>query len=107
MFVGPALLPGKTLSSSDALWFEPPWVGVKPAGARRGPSNPELGDAPQLRPAVPAADRRRGCPHVPLWNPYIVGGRPFQANVPVGGLRALHLPAYVLPFWTALAGSAC
>ena len=26
LFVSPALLPGKTLSSSDTLWFEPPWL---------------------------------------------------------------------------------
>ena len=26
VFLGPGLLPGKTLSSSDTLWFEPPWL---------------------------------------------------------------------------------
>jgi hypothetical protein len=44
LFLGPGLLPGKTLSNSDVLWFEPPFVTAKPA-ALQTPSNPELGDA--------------------------------------------------------------
>jgi len=99
-FVSPALLPGKTLSNSDALWFEPPWVGVKPAALER-PSNPELGDAPRY--VQPFLQRTAdSLPHVPLWNPNIVAGRPFQANDQSAVFSIYNLPAYVLPFWTAL-----
>ena len=41
-------------------------------------------------------------PHVPLWNPSIVAGRPFQANSQSAVFSIYNLPAYVLPFWTAL-----
>jgi hypothetical protein len=100
VFLGPGLLPGKTLSNSDALWFEPPWVGVKPAELTR-PSNAELGDAPRhlqlfLRQTADAA------PDFPLWNPSIVAGRPFHANAQSAIFGPYTLPAYVLPFWTAL-----
>ena len=39
LFVSPGLLPGKTLSNSDTLWFDPPWVSAKPAELTV-PSNP-------------------------------------------------------------------
>jgi Bacterial membrane protein YfhO len=100
VFVGPALLPGRTLSNSDSLWFEPPWVGVKPAELER-PSNPELGDAPrhlQLFQRQVADD----FPDVPLWNPAIVAGRPFHANAQSAAFGPFTWPLYVLPFWTAL-----
>ena len=98
--MGPALLPGRTLSNSDSLWFEPPWVGVKPAELER-PSNPELGDAPrhiQLFQRQVADD----FPDVPLWNPAIMAGRPLHANAQSAAFGPFSLPAYLLPFWTAL-----
>ena len=100
VFVGPALLPGRTLSNSDSLWFEPPWVGVKPAGLER-PSNPELGDAPrhlQLFQRIAAEE----FPDVRLWNPAIAAGRPFHANAQSATFGPFSIPAYVLPFWTEL-----
>jgi hypothetical protein len=100
LFVGPGLLPGKTLSNSDALWFEPPWIGVKPAEIER-PSNPELGDAPRHLQLF-LEQTAREMPDVPLWNPAIVGGRPFHANAQSAIFGPYTLPAYVLPFWTAL-----
>jgi hypothetical protein len=101
LMVGPALLPGKTLSNSDMFWFQPPWAGVKPASISM-PTNTELGDAPgQLQPFLHyAADHMPG--NVPLWDPYIVGGRPFLANAQSAIFSLYTLPAYVLPFWTAL-----
>ena len=100
LFVSPALVPGKTLSNSDTLWFEPPWVSAKPAELKL-PSNPDLGDAarylqPFLRRVVAEA------PTPPLWNPSIVGGRPLQANSQSAVFGPYTWPAYVLPFWTAL-----
>ncbi|MEA2364188.1 MAG: hypothetical protein QOD71_3333, partial [Thermoleophilaceae bacterium] len=98
-FVSPSLVPGKTLSNSDFLRFEPPWAGVRPAELRL-PSNSELGDAPgQLQPFLRyAADR---LPDIPLWNPHTAAGRPFLANAQSAIFSPYNLPAYVLPFWTA------
>jgi Bacterial membrane protein YfhO len=99
-FVGPALLPGKTLSSSDTLWFSPPWLSEKPAELVR-PTNTDLNDAPQqLQPFLRWSVER--LPHIPLWNPYIDSGRPFLANSQAAVFSPFSLPAYVLPFWTAL-----
>ncbi|MBN1528780.1 MAG: YfhO family protein, partial [Thermoleophilaceae bacterium] len=100
VFLGPALLPGKTLSSSDTLWFEPPWLSSKPPELTR-PSNPELGDATEHLQLFLRGDVDR-FPHVPLWNPAIQGGRPFLANLQSGFFSPFSLPAYVLPFLTAL-----
>jgi hypothetical protein len=100
VFLGPALLPGRTLSNSDALWFEPPWVGVKPADLER-PSNPELGDAPRHLQLF-LHEAAREAPDVPLWNQSIVAGRPFHANAQSAVFSPYTFPAYVLPFWTAL-----
>jgi hypothetical protein len=100
VFLGPALLPGKTLSNSDVLWFEPPFVTAKPAELTT-PSNPELGDAvTQLQPFL--HHDAQELPDVPLWNEWIMGGRPFQANSQSAVFGPYSWPAYVLPFWTAL-----
>jgi Bacterial membrane protein YfhO len=85
-FVSPALLPGKTLSDSDTLWFYPPWVSSKPAGLTK-PSNTDLADASRNLQLFLHGTAEE-FPDIPLWNPYIMGGRPWAA--------------YVLPFWTAL-----
>ena len=100
VFVGPALLPGRTLSNSDSLWFEPPWVGVKPAALER-PSNPELGDAPRHLQLF-QREMADAFPDVPLWNPAIQAGRPLHADAQSAAFGPFSLPLYVLPFWTAL-----
>jgi hypothetical protein len=100
LMVAPGLVPGRTLSNSDLHWFKPPWSGVRPAQLKL-PSNSELGDAPgQLQPFMRYAKER--FPDMPLWNPYIVGGRPFLANAQAAIFSPYTVPAYVLPFWTAL-----
>ena len=99
-FLSPALLPGKTLSNSDVLSFEPPFVTAKPATLQT-PSNPELGDAiTHLQ--LFLHHNAREMPHIPLWNPYIAGGRPYQANSQSAVFGPYTLPLYLLPFWTAL-----
>jgi len=99
-FLAPGLAPGKTLSSSDTLWFDPPWIASKPAQLRV-PSNEDLGDAPQyLQPYLREAARQM--PDVPLWNPHIVGGRPFHGTAQSALFGPFTWPVYVLPFWTAL-----
>jgi hypothetical protein len=42
--LAPGLLPGKTISTADSLFFAPPWSAVRPATLHR-PANNELGDA--------------------------------------------------------------
>lgn len=100
VFLGPALLPGKTLSNSDLDQFKPPWVAGKPSSLTV-PSNPELGDAPeQLQLFLHAAARR--FPDVQQWTPNIMGGRPFEADSQSAIFSPYSAPAYVLPFLTAL-----
>lgn len=104
LLVLPGLLPGKTLSNSDTLWFSPPWDASRPAQLSR-PSNIELADAPaQLQPFAQYAASR--LPHIPLWNPYIDSGRPFLANAQSAIFSPYSVPAYVLNFWTALGWTA-
>ncbi len=100
LLVLPALLPGKTLSNSDIFWFQPPWQASRPPQLTH-PSNPEVADAPaQLQPFLQYTISR--LPSIPLWNPYIVGGRPFLANAQSAIFSPYSLPAYVLPFLTSL-----
>ncbi len=101
LFVSPALPPGRTLSNSDSFWFQPPWINQRPAGLVR-PSNPEVDDAPAvLQPFVQYT--RSVLPHIPLWNPYIAGGRPFLADAQSAVFSPFSVPAYVVPFYRALA----
>jgi hypothetical protein len=100
VFLSPGLLPGKALSSNDTLWFESPWLPYKPADLTR-PSNGELGDSTEHLQLFLRANAEN-FPDVQLWNPYIVGGRPFAANLQSSVFSPFSLPAYVLPFATAL-----
>ena len=61
LFVSPALVPGKTLSNSDTLWFEPPWVSAKPRGAE-APQQPRPRRRRALPAAVPAPGGGASCP---------------------------------------------
>lgn len=99
-FVSPGLAPGRTLSNSDSFWYQPPWLGEKPATLMR-PANPEVDDAPAvLQPFVRYASGR--LPDIPLWNPHLMGGRPFLADAQSAVFSPFSAPAYVLPFLTAL-----
>jgi hypothetical protein len=100
IFFSPALLPGETLSSSDTLWFAPPWLAEKPP-ALVTESNPDLADAPdQMQLLLKLA--KEDMPHIPLWNPYIMGGRPLHGNDQTALFGPYTWPVYILPFWTAL-----
>ena len=101
VFVGPALIPGRTLASTDLLWSIVPWSADRPAGVRELGANYEMADAvAQFQPFL--AYTRARLPHMPLWNPYIEGGRPFLANMQSAVFSPFSLPAYVLPFWWSL-----
>jgi hypothetical protein len=100
-FVSPALVPGHTLSNSDSFWFKAPWAAQRPADLQRA-ANPEFDDAPAvLQPFVRYTIRE--LPDIPLWNPYIMAGRPFLADAQSAIFSPFSLPAYVLGFWTSLA----
>jgi hypothetical protein len=102
LMVAPGLLPGKTLSASDYLWNNPPWQATRPASVVGIGANFELADQPLVfQPFL--RYNRDVLPHIPLWNPHISAGRPYLANNQSAVFSLFNVPAYVLPFWSALA----
>jgi hypothetical protein len=100
-FVAPALMPGRTLASTDLLWSIAPWTAERPDGVRELGANWEMADSvAQFQPFL--AYTRSRLPDIPLWNPYIEGGRPFNANMQSAIFSPFSWPAYVLPFWWSL-----
>jgi hypothetical protein len=98
----PGLVPGHTLSASDYLWSGTPWDTSRPADIPVLGSNREQTDSVfMFQPFL--QHTRAELPAVPLWNPYIMGGRPFQANSQAAVFSPFSVPAYVLPFWDSLA----
>jgi hypothetical protein len=101
VLVGPGLVPGRTLSSSDYLWSAAPWQQVAPAGAEGETglgSNYEMADAVLV--FQPFAEWARG--RLPLWNPHVMAGRPFVANAQSALFSPFTWPMLVLPFWWSL-----
>jgi hypothetical protein len=97
--VSPALPPGRTLSASDGLWNDPVWRYQRPGDVG---SNPQLGDSYYVfQPFL--QHTRATLPHIPLWNPALMAGRPFLANGQSAIFSPFSAPAYVLPFWRSLA----
>ena len=105
VLVAPALLPGRALSSSDYLWSVAPWSSSAPAGVPIGGSNPELVDPATVFQPLTRYETRQGATP-PLWDPYIMAGRPLLADAQAAPFSPYTLPAYVLPFWRSLAISA-
>ena len=101
VMVGQGLLPDRALSPSDSLWSAAPWDASRPADVPPLGSNFELADASEV--FVPYLRWTRDqLPDVPLWNPHLMGGRPFVGNAQSAIFSPFSLPAFVLPFWTAL-----
>src|SRR5262245_25987638 len=97
----PALVPGHTLSGSDALWSAAPWSHMRPSDVKVFGSNYELLDsAIQFEPWLRYTRER--LPEAPLWNPHVAAGRPYLANSQSAVFSPFSLPAYVLPFWWSL-----
>jgi membrane protein YfhO len=98
----PGLAPGRTLSVSDYLWTATPWDSSRPADVPVLGSNREQTDSVfMFQPFL--QHTRAELPSIPQWNPYIMGGRPFQANSQAAVFSPFSVPAYVLPFWDSLA----
>jgi Bacterial membrane protein YfhO len=102
IMVGQGLLPGRTLSASDSLFSDVPWLADRPASVRGLGANFELADPSEV--FQPFLKYTRGqVPNVPLWNPYISGGRPYLADAQSAIFSPFNVPAYILPFWNSLA----
>jgi len=77
----PGIVPGRTLSASDLLWTATPWDSSQPADVPPLGSNRELADSvSEFQPALQAT--RAALPHIPLWDPDTLSGRPFIADPP-------------------------
>ena len=66
-----------------------------------------VGSNPQLVDGVTVFEpflqyTRSQLPHIPLWDPYIMGGTPYLADMQSAIFSPFSLPAYVLPFWWSL-----
>ena len=101
LFLGPGLLPRHTISGSDYLWSATPWTELRPPDVREFGANSELVDPVTVFQPFFQYTRDR-LPEIPLWNPYIAGGRPFLANQQSAIFSPFTAPAYVLPFWWSL-----
>jgi hypothetical protein len=96
------MLPGRTLSASDMLWSATPWDAIAPADVRPLGSNHDQADAAQVfQPFLETTSE--ALPDVPLWNPYIMGGRPYLADMQAALFSPFNLPGYLLPLWRSLA----
>jgi hypothetical protein len=109
LFFAPGLLPGHTTSAADYLWNAAPWNTVRPAGIPQlTKSNPDVfGSNSQMVDAVTVFEpflryTRSQVPHIPLWDPYIMGGTPYLGDMQSGVFAPFSLPAYILPFWWSL-----
>ncbi len=108
VFFWPGLLPGHTVSAADFLWNAAPWNTSIPASVPRQSLHPLLvGSNPQLVDGVTVFEpflqyTRSQLPHLPLWDPYIMGGMPYLADMQSAIFSPFSLPAYVLPFWWSL-----
>ncbi|HEY3129752.1 MAG TPA: YfhO family protein [Acidobacteriota bacterium] len=103
LFLAPALFTSKVLLPADLLFSFAPWA----AGQQVIPQNANLSDAlQQFYPYLSFFREQVRSGHFPLWNPYVLCGTPFVANVvsavlfPITWL-VLLLPADVFFEWSA------
>jgi hypothetical protein len=102
LMFAPGLVPGRALSASDLLWHATPWSSTAPAGIPPLGTNHDQVDSVQVfQPFLQTT--RRVLPSVPLWNPSIMGGRPYLADAQSAVFSPLNVPGYALPFWQSLA----
>jgi len=108
IFFWPGLLPGHTVSGSDYLWSAAPWNTTVPAGVPLQSLHPLIvGSNPQIVDGVTVFQpllqyTATQLPHIPLWDPYIMGGMPLLADMQSAIFSPFSLPAYIFPFWWSL-----
>src|SRR5713101_2482100 len=106
IFLGPAVLGTKVLSQADVLYFFSPWSQCRPATLRQ-PSNGLLSDQSfHLYPAREFARRQLHKGEVPLWNPFIVTGTPFLADMVSAVFSPFNVFSYVTDLKRSFAWSA-
>src|ERR1700722_5590609 len=108
IFFAPGLVPGHTTSAADFLWSAAPWNSAIPSGIVHDSTAPLIvGSNHQLVDPTTVFEpylqyTRSQLPHIPLWNPYIMGGSPYLGDMQSAIFSPFSLPAYVLPFWWSL-----
>lgn len=108
IFFWPGLLPGHTVSAADYLWNAAPWNTSIPHGLPIQSHHPyRVGSNPELVDGVTVFEpflqyTKSVLPHVPLWDPYIMGGMPYLADMQSAVFSPFSLPAYLFPFWWSL-----
>jgi hypothetical protein len=105
VMVGQGLAPGRTLSGSDSLLSAVPWAASKPASVPGLGTNFELADSANVFQPMLQFTRSQ-LPGVPLWNPYLMAGRPLLADGQSAVFSPFSIPSYLLPFWKSLAVAA-
>lgn len=106
VFLGPTVLGTSILSQADAVYFFPPWSACRPAELARA-SNPLLGDqSTQFYPYRYFARQQVRAGEVPLWNPFILMGTPFLADMQSAVFSPFHLFSYLGDLKTSFAWSA-
>lgn len=102
LLYGKALLTSRVLSQADYLLTLPPWDQYRPAGDAP-PQNPLLSDQSfQVIPYLYYLQRSMSEGRVPLWNPHIMTGMPFLANMQSGVFFPLYWLVWILPVADAL-----
>jgi membrane protein YfhO len=108
IFFSPGLLPGHTTSAADYLYSAAPWNTAIPSGIFHWSTHPlVVGSKPQLVDPTTVFEpylqyTRSQLPHIPLWNPYIMGGSPYLGDMQSAIFSPFSIPAYILPFWWSL-----
>jgi hypothetical protein len=101
LFFFPLVFQGYVLSQSDVLYFFPPWEALRPPGVLH-PSNSLLSDLSlQFYPFRTYAQSMLSQGEIPLWNPALLGGVPFLANMQ----SALFYPTTLVATVVGLVGT--
>jgi Bacterial membrane protein YfhO len=95
LMFAPGLVPGRVMSASDLLWSATPWQPESPPGVKPLGSNHDQADSVQVFAPFLEATRER-LPDVPLWNPSLMGGRPYLADMQSAVFSPFNVPGYLM-----------
>ena len=101
-FFFPLVFQGYVLSQSDVLYFFPPWEASRPPTVQH-PANSLLSDLSlQFYPFRAYAQSLLSQGEIPLWNPALLGGVPFLANMQSALFSPTTLVATLAGLWLPL-----
>ena len=103
VFFSPGLVPGHTLAASDYLYSAAPWKADAPKDTQLLGANYETSDQTLFFLPFMQNNKEHLGDGVQLWNPNIMGGRPYFGNAQAAPFSPLNAISYVLPFWKSLA----